>query len=193
MSQSSLTLPLEPKPVVDLTERLAAALQPGAGDLRGLWKFQGNGGNGFKTRVSERHILDFNPTWLDFSMFDSLNLDVTDGPVGPGQSAPQEWRSAISLGLGAEWQVHSKLAFKAGYRFYDNPMPDPAMSGALLNATQHVIAGGVRFRQGAHSLALSYGLQLLEAPGTASISSARYGDDLAPMGHLVSLAYSFAF
>jgi hypothetical protein len=181
------------KPSPDLRARLATALETRVPTSRTPLKWEGNGGNGFKTWVSEQHLLDFNPCWLDFSMFDAMKLDVMEGPVGPGESEPQTWRSAVTVGMGAAWQIHPRLALQAGYRFYENPMPAERKSGALLNATQHVLATGLSYRQGAHSLSLIYGLDLLDAADGGSISSARYGDDLASTAHLVSFLYAFDF
>ncbi len=123
-----------PKPHAAFTARVASAWETRMPDLRQPWRFQDNGGTGFKTWVSDHHALDFNPCWLDFSMFDSMQLDVMDGPLGPGESEPPIWRSTITVGMGAEWAFHPGLALQAGYRFYDNPMPAQSTSGAFLNA-----------------------------------------------------------
>lgn len=180
-------------PHAELIARMASALQVPPSIPRQFLRFEGNGGNGVMTWLSERQALDINPSWLDFSMFDSMKMDVMNGPVGPGESEPQLWRSAFTVGMGAAWELQPGLALQAGYRFYENPMPTGQASGALLNATQHVIAASLGYRQGAHSLALTYGLDLMATAEGASISSARHGDSLASTAHLVSFVYTFAF
>ena len=97
----------------------------------------------------------------------SARTTPPNGPVGPGESEPQLWRSAFTVGMGAAWELQPGLALQAGYRFYENPMPTGQASGALLNATQHVIAASLGYRQGAHSLALTYGLDLMATPTPA--------------------------
>jgi hypothetical protein len=181
------------EPTTELKARLATALTTSNSAVRQLWRLEGNGGNGVVTRFSERHAVEINPSWLDFSMFDSMKLDVMNGPIRPGETEPQLWRSAVTVGMGAAWELHRGLALQAGYRFYENPMPADRTSGALLNATQHVLATGLGYRQGAHSLALTYGLDLMDAAEGASISSARYGNNLPSTAHLVSFVYAFSF
>jgi len=177
----------------ELMVRMTAALRPSDFGQKQFLKFHGNGGNGVMTWLSDHHAVDINPSWLDFSMFDSMKMDVMNGHMGPGESEPQIWRSAFTVGMGTALEIHPGLAFQAGYRFYDNPMPADRASGALLNATQHVIAASLGYRQGAHSLTLTYGLDLMATDKGASISSARYGDNLASTAHLVSFVYAFAF
>lgn len=157
------------------------------------WVFKGNGARGVKTWLSEAHVLEINPRWLNFAIFDSMDLSMTDKPPGPGQSEPQQWRSTFTVGLSTDWQCTSALALHAGYRFYDNPVPSQVTSAAFPNASQHVMAVGMSLREGRHSLALIYGLDLMEASVSSGISSARQGQNLDPVAHLVSLTYGFKF
>ena len=48
-------------------------------------RLEGNGGRGAKTSLSEKHVLELNPRWLDFSHFDSMDLSMTAKPLWPGQ------------------------------------------------------------------------------------------------------------
>lgn len=176
------------------SSRLAsgAALQPPVPRVPDPWVFRGNGGRGVKTWLSEGHILEINPHWLGFEMFDSMDLNMTDAPPGPGEMEPQEWRSTFTVGLSTDWQVTRAMAFSAGYRFYNNPMPEDITAGAFPNANQHVLAVGIRVQQGRHSVALVYGLDMLEG-ATAQITSARQNGNVDEMGHLVSFNYGFSF
>lgn len=157
------------------------------------WVFKGNGGRGVKTWLSEAHVLEINPRWLNFGMFDSMDLSMTERPPGPGQSEPQEWRSTFTVGLSTDWRFTRAVALHAGYRFYDNPVPSEITSAAFPNASQHVMAVGMSVREGQHSLALIYGLDLMEASVSSGISTARQGQNLDPVAHLVSLTYGFTF
>jgi long-subunit fatty acid transport protein len=172
---------------------LGAALQHHAAQVPDPWVFQGNGGRGVKTWLSEGHVLEINPHWLHFGMFESMDLSMTDTPPGPGQEEPQEWRSTFTVGLSADWHLTRRLALSAGYRFYNNPMPEGITTGAFPNANQHVIAGGLRLVQGRHSLAMIYGLDLLEGGTSAGITSARQEGSLNELAHLVTLSYGFSF
>jgi hypothetical protein len=157
------------------------------------WRFEENGGDGLRTWISPSHALDFNPAWLEFAMFDSMDLDFSDRAPGPGESEPQLWRTTLTLGMGTDWQVSRTLAFHAGYRFYDNPMPDGITAGAFPNASHHVTAVSMSLRDGPHSLALIYGLDFLEPANASGISSARQGENLEPLAHLVSFTYNYSF
>ncbi len=172
--------------------RLEEALQSPTPRVPPPWSFRGNGGRGVKTWLSEGHILEINPHWLGFEMFDSMDLNMTDAPPGPGEMEPQEWRSTFTVGLSTDWQVTRAMAFSAGYRFYNNPMPEDITAGAFPNANQHVLAVGIRVQQGRHSVALVYGLDMLEG-ATAQITSARQNGNVDEMGHLVSFNYGFSF
>ena len=157
------------------------------------WVFEGNGGMGVKTWLSESHVLEINPHWLDFAMFDSMNMSMTDEAPGPGQSEPEEWRSAFTVGMATDWEIAGNMVLHAGYRFYGNPIPEDIASGAFPNANQHVIACGLSRVQGRHSVSLIYGLDIMDSPANTRISSARQGDNIDSMAHLVSLNYAFSF
>jgi long-subunit fatty acid transport protein len=155
--------------------------------------FKGNGARGVKTWLSPDHVLEINPHWLGFPMFESMDLTMTDRPPGPGQSEPQEWRSAFTVGMSTDWHVSRTWALHAGYRFYDNPIPREIQSGAYPNASQHVLAVGLSLREGSHSLSMIYGADLMDPASGSGISSARHGNNLDPLAHLVSLTYSLSF
>ncbi len=157
------------------------------------WVFRGNGGKGVKTWLSADHVLEINPHWLNFAMFDSMDLSMTDKPPGPGESEPQEWRSAFTVGLATDWNVTDNVALSAGYRFYENPVPDGIRQGAFPNASQHVVAASISLREGRHSLALIYGLDLMDAASSNGITSARQDGTMNALSHLVSFTYGFSF
>jgi len=157
------------------------------------WAFVGNGGRGVKTWLSDVHVLEINPLWLNFTCFDSMDLSMTDRPPGPGQREPQEWRSTFTVGLSTDWHLTRATAVHAGYRFYNNPIPDTIPAGAFPNASQHVMAVGLSVRDGRHSLSMIYGLDVLEASGTGEITSVRHGDNIDPLAHLVAMTYRISF
>lgn len=173
--------------------RRVAALQRPTPPVPDPWVFEGNDVMGVKTWLSEAHALEINPAWLDFAMFDSMNMSMTDEQPGPGQSEPEEWRSAFTVGMATDWKVSATLVLHAGYRFYSNPIPEDIAAGAFPNANQHVIACGVSRVNGPHSVSLIYGMDMLEAPAGGNISSASRGDDIDSLAHLVSLSYAFSF
>lgn len=172
---------------------LEASLQSPVLQTRSPWQFEGNGGRGVKTWLSEAHVLEINPQWLNFAMFDSMDLSMTDQPPGPGQSEPQEWRSAFTVGMSTDWQFTQAMTMHAGYRFYDNPVPDNIASGAFPNASQHVVAMGMTLHEGRHSVSLVYGLDMMTPSSSSGISSDRHGDNIDPLAHLVSFSYGFTF
>lgn len=176
-----------------ISPTLRAALQSPVHNIPEPWVFQGNDGEGVKTWLSQAHTLEVNPRWLDFTMFDSMNLSVTEQPPGPGQSEPQEWRGTFTVGLSTDWQLAPAMALHAGYRFYDNPIPDDVGSGAFPNASQHVVAVGMTIREGRHSVSLIYGLDMMNPSTSSGISSARHGDNIDSLAHLASFTYSFSF
>jgi long-subunit fatty acid transport protein len=122
-----------------------------------------------------------------------MDLSTSEHPRGPGVSEPQLWRSTFTVGMGTDWQVSQLLTLHAGYRFYDNPVPDGVTAGAFPNANQHVTAVAMRLQEGPHALALIYGLDFLDAASSSGISSARQGENIESLAHLVSFTYNYAF
>ena len=179
--------------VPTVKRRFETALQSPTPSVPALLAFKGNGGRGVKTQLTEHHVLEINPRWLDFSMFDSMNLCMTEKPPGPGEGEPQLWRSTFTVGVAVDWHLARSLGLHAGYRFYNNPVPADISYGAFPNASQHVVAMAMTLREGPHSVALTYGLDFLVADSGSSITSARQGDDIDPLAHLVSLAYNYSF
>jgi hypothetical protein len=172
---------------------LQANLESPPPPLVAPWAFEGNGAQGVKTRLSERYSLEINPAWLAFDMFDSMQLNMMNDWGGPGVRTSQEWRNAFTVGVASDWHLTRSVAVHAGYRYYDNPIPDDVASGAYLNASQHVVAVGMSVREGRHSLSMVYGLDMMDPAASSGISSARYGNALAQLGHLVTMSYGFSF
>ena len=71
-------------------------------------------------------------------------------------------------------------------------MPQDVTSGAFPNASRHVAAMGMSLREGRHSVSLIYGLDMMD-PAASGISSARHGDNIDPLAHLVACTYDFSF
>ncbi|MCP5521500.1 MAG: outer membrane protein transport protein [Verrucomicrobiales bacterium] len=135
--------------------------------------------------------VEANVEWLQFSRFDTLDLQTTL-PLPPAfMTQVHNWRDTVTAGVAGSWDVGRGWRLRLGYQFFQTPVPDATFSPAIPDADQHTVTFGVGYRHGRHRLDLAYAPVFYEErtiPAPSPVAG-RYTFTV----HLISAAYGFSF
>lgn len=148
---------------------------------------------GYGIKLSDTVRVEANVEWIQFSRFESLDLDASGNPFFPNTSIEQDWNDTFTAGIGGDWQLSPKWVLRAGYQFYESPVPDRTFSPTIPDANQHVFTVGAGFRSGSHALEVAYGADFYDERKIRNNQTPEFNGDYDITVHLFSLSYRFAF
>ncbi|MGA2029876.1 MAG: outer membrane protein transport protein [Verrucomicrobiota bacterium] len=137
--------------------------------------------------------------WLQFSNFKNLPINIGNNAANPPDlptSVPENWHNSFTIGIGGDWQFADNWVLRAGYQFYDSPIPDQSLTPSIPDANENVFTVGLGYKHGHHSLEAAYGFDLYDTrninnpPGTPN---APFNGKYGVTAHLFSFAYRYSF
>ncbi|MGC3960496.1 MAG: outer membrane protein transport protein [Verrucomicrobiota bacterium] len=150
---------------------------------------------GYGIKITDTIRLETDVEWIQFSRFKSLVVDVHNNNLLFGGSpyvASQNWRDTITIGIGGDWQFAERWVLRAGYQYYQSPVPDSTYSPTIPDADQNVFTIGLGYRTGHHSFQVAYGLDFYDKRNVNTIQPLFNGTYDVTV-HLFSLAYALSF
>lgn len=179
---------------------MAAGLTPES-DLETKIKFPALTGLGYGVRVSDTLRLGVEAEWVEFSTFDTLDLDVANNQplLGAGAKVPESWNDTWTAAAGAEWQCSKNWQLLAGYIFMENPVPDRTFSPTLPDGDQHVVSLGAGCTGARDRFHFTYATSFNEnrtirnPVDPASPAASYNGHYDIKNSHMISASYSRAF
>jgi long-chain fatty acid transport protein len=144
---------------------------------------------GYGLRIHERASLEIDAEWLQFSRFDRLPLHVGAPPPGLPAGIRQAWKDTLTAGIAGDWRVSPSWTLRAGYQFYQSPVPDNTLSPTIPDADQNVVTVGVAWRGKRHALEASYGRVFYEDRQIQSNQNPAFLGRYSTEVHLISLTY----
>lgn len=148
---------------------------------------------GYGIQLTDTIRLETDVEWLQFSSFKSLPLEISGTPLGTPAAVPQNWNDTFTIGIGGDWKFAPNWVFRAGYRFYESPVPDSTFSPTIPDANQNVFTFGLGYTYGRHSLEGAYGLDIYDQRNISNNQNPAFNGTYDITVHLFSLAYRFAF
>lgn len=181
--------------IMDPMEAAAGAISSGFNSAMRLPTIVGIG---YGIALTETISLETDFEWLDFSRYESSDLNAVNDPVlfataGKSTSTPQNWRNNFASGVGSDWKFAEHWVLRAGYQFFENPMRNSAFSPTTPDANQHVITLGIGWKGKRSSLEVAYALDLYYDRHIANDSQPGFDGAYGFNGHMLSLAYKFSF
>lgn len=150
-------------------------------------------GLGYGVQVTDTLRLEVAGEWLEFSNFQSLDLNVgNNGFLFPSTSIPQNWKDTFTVGFGGDWQFASEWVLRFGFQHYQTPVPDATLSTTIPDSDQNVITVGLGYRRGRHSFEAAYGLDFYERRTISNNQNPVFNGVFDFNVHLFSLAYRYA-
>ena len=151
-------------------------------------------GVGYGIRLGHRARLELSGEWVEFSRFDAPPLDIgVNNALLPSRIVAEEWRNTFTAGLAGDWDLGDGWSWRAGYQYYETPVPDRTFSPVIPDSNQHALTTGFSYRCGKHRFEVSYGKIFYETRTISPLDNAIFGGRYEFDVHLISAGYSFLF
>ncbi len=149
---------------------------------------------GYGVQVSDTLRLEVDGEWLQFSRFDSLDLSVGNNAfLLPTTKFPAKWKDTFTIGFGGDWRFATNWVLRAGYQFYQSPVPDATFTPTIPDADQNVITVGVGYKYKRSSFEAAYGLDFYNERVIRNDQNPAFNGDYQNKVHLFSVAYHYSF
>lgn len=149
---------------------------------------------GYGFQVTDKIRVGADLEWLEFSRFKQLPLDIANNnPMLPNRSINQDWDDTFTVGVGGDWKFAQGWVLRAGYQFYQSPVPDKTFSPTIPDADQNVFTVGLGYQYKGHSLEAAYGADFYDTRRISANQQPLYNGTYKITVHLMSLAYRWRF
>lgn len=153
---------------------------------------------GYGIDLTDKIHLESDFEWLEFSRFKSLSLNAGNDSVlfallHQSTTTPENWHNSFTAGLGADWQFAEHWNLRAGYQYFESPVPDSTFSPTIPDANQNVITIGIGWHCRHHSLEAAYGLDFYNDRHITNDQIKAFDGTYSFNVHLLSLAYTYSF
>lgn len=109
---------------------------------------------GYGIQLTETLRLSSDVEWLQFSEFESLNVDLENNTFllpNNGRSA-QDWEDTVTYGLAVNWDVSDTLNARAGFVWLPTPVPSQTLSPSFADDDHPVYTAGLGYSRGEDSV-----------------------------------------
>jgi long-chain fatty acid transport protein len=151
---------------------------------------------GYGIQLTDRLRLESNVEWLEFSRFDSLPIDAGNNNIilpPSSQNVPQNWRDTFTVGIAGDYQLTDRWVVRAGYQYYESPVPDSTFSTTIPDADQNVITLGLAYEDGRNAFEIGYGLDFYDTRNISNGGDPTFSGTYKITVHLFALSYRRAF
>ena len=147
---------------------------------------------GYGIKLPHKVRLESDFEWLQFSQFKNLGINIGPNLLGvPSQNIPEKWHNTFTAGIGGDWQFASHWVLRAGYQYFESPVPNSTFSPTIPDANQNVLTVGVGWQNRHNSLELAYGLDFYNDRHITNDQNPAYNGKYTFNVHLFSLAYTY--
>jgi long-chain fatty acid transport protein len=155
---------------------------------------------GYGIDLTDKVRLESDFEWLQFSQFKNLGIKTGDFPALGGasltQNVAENWHNTFTAGIGGDWKFADHWVLRAGYEYFESPVPNSTFSPTIPDANQNVMTVGLGWHGKQASFEFAYGLDIYN---DRNINNPSTSPDYASNGkytfnvHLFSLAFRYAF
>ncbi|MDG1892852.1 MAG: outer membrane protein transport protein [Verrucomicrobiota bacterium] len=115
---------------------------------------------GYGFDLTDRIRLEADLEYLAFSSFDTLPTQTGVAIPGLPTSSPQDWHDTYTLGFGGDMSLTENWLLRAGYQFFESPVPNATFSPTIPDSNQHALTIGVGYKAEKYSIDAAYGMVL---------------------------------
>jgi long-chain fatty acid transport protein len=149
---------------------------------------------GYGIQITDAIRLESDVEWVEFSRFKNLPVNVGANLLSvPSQNIAENWHDTFTAGFGGDWQFATNWVARAGYQFYQSPVPDSTFSPTIPDADQNVITVGFGWKGKHSSVEAAYGLDFYNTRNITTDQTAAFDGKYTFNVHLFSLAYNYSF
>ena len=110
---------------------------------------------------NQRFSIEGNVVWTRWGDLQALRLNF-DSNTPPDNNLRRGYRDSWSVRFGAQFNLISRLALRAGYSFDRTPVPDKAVDPILPDASRNGVSAGVGYGSGPWRFDFAYSTLLFE-------------------------------
>jgi len=111
----------------------------------------------------QNFLVEVGVRWEDWSCYEKLKFEFDEAIAGNKvMVSRKDWEDAYSYGLGIKYTWSDSLAFTAGYRHEENPVPHDRLEPSIPAADKDAVSFGVQKRWGRFEVGLAYDYEWLE-------------------------------
>jgi long-chain fatty acid transport protein len=149
---------------------------------------------GYGIKLTDTIRLESDVEWIQFSRFHDLPIDVGSNPIGfTSTSIPQDWKDTFTAGISGDWEFAPGWTARAGYQFYESPVPDHTFSPTIPDANQNVLTVGLRYAHKHHSLEFAYGADFYDRRNISNDQNPAFNGTYDITVHLFAFNYRYSF
>ena len=151
---------------------------------------------GYGIQLTDKVRVETDVEWLQFSQFRNLPVKIGANPAIGAQSlnTAENWKNTFTAGIGGDWQFADHWTLRAGYQFFESPVPDATFTPTIPDANQNVFTIGLGWKGKRSSLEAAYGLDFYnERNITHDQNNPAFNGKYTFNVHLISLAYNYSF
>jgi long-chain fatty acid transport protein len=151
---------------------------------------------GYGIKITDTIRLETDVEWIQFSRFKSLDIDAANNSIllpPAKRSVPQNWRDTFTIGIGGDWAFAERWVLRAGYQYYQSPVPDSTFSPTIPDADQNVFTIGLGYKTGPHRFEIAYGADFYDQRSIPNTVDPTHNGTYDVTVHLFSLAYALSF
>jgi len=107
---------------------------------------------GYSFKPNDKWTFNADVEWMNWSVINEEELaypSETDptrlAVLNDGNPAPRDWRSVVSLALGAEYAVSERFRVRSGYYHHQSPVPENVWQASLPDSVSHGVTLGLGY------------------------------------------------
>ncbi len=151
---------------------------------------------GYGIQLTDTIRLEADAEWIQFSRFKSLEVNLGNNNLllpPANRSIPEDWKDTFTAGIGGDWKFAENWVARAGYQFYQSPVPDSTFSPTIPDANQNVITIGVGYHGEHNSFEVAYGADFYDTRTISTDYQPAFNGTYKTTVHLFSLSYRYSF
>ena len=165
------------------------AIPPNQSDFRSKIRYPTIVSVGYAWEFPHDIRLESDVEWLQFSRFSNLPVRFN----GTTETIAENWHNTFTAGIAGDWKFARHWVVRAGYQYYESPVPNFTFSPLIPDADQNVMTLGLAWQSRHNSFEIAYGLDFYNNRNISNNQDPFFEGKYTFNVHLFSAAYTYSF
>ena len=154
---------------------------------------------GYAYQVNDRLSLEADVQWTNWSRFEKMavNFETSNPILEADNPVLRRWKDVLSLALGMEYKLNDRTQLRAGYFYYESPVPEDTFDPSIPGADRHGLTLGIGYEWDSITIDFAYAAVFVEDRNitntVGSTSGANISGKYESFIHLVGLTFTYKF
>ena len=154
---------------------------------------------GYAYKVNDRLSLEADIQWTNWSRFEKMAVKFarSNAILEADNPVLRRWRDVLSLAVGMEYQLNDQTQLRAGYFYYESPVPENTFDPSIPGADRHGVTLGVGYEMDSTTIDFAYAAIFVGdrhiTNTVGSTSGASVSGKYESFIHLVALTFTYRF